>query len=71
MPEEHVKFLEENRIKWFKVSAKQRFNVTEAIIELAKEVMKKEPKAINQKGSNVGLAESHHRHESKSKCCGN
>ena len=59
VPEEHLKFLEENKIKWFKVSAKAKFNVSESILEMAKEIMKKEPKTAND--SSVGLADSHRR----------
>jgi hypothetical protein len=44
------------------VSAKERYNVSEAIIEMAKEIMKKEPKITNQSGVSLGLAETHQRH---------
>lgn len=68
IPEEHLAFLKENNIKWFKVSAKQRFNVAESIIEIAKEVMQKEPKLQLAAGGSLGLGESHRRVEEK-KCC--
>lgn len=69
IPEDHLQFLRDNGIKWFKVSAKQRFNVSESIIEIAKEVMQKEPKLQPTAGTNVGLSETHRRQEGGNKCC--
>jgi small GTP-binding protein len=62
IPPEHLAFLEENKIKWFKVSAKERYNVSDAIIEMARETMNKETKILGTQGVNMGLAESHQRH---------
>ena len=67
IPEEHCTFLEENRIQWFRVSAKSKYNVNEAIMEIAREIMKTEPKITTQQ--QVGLAGSHQRAENKGKCC--
>lgn len=65
-----MKFLEENNVRWFKVSAKKPYNVNEAIIEVAREVMKHEPKIANtQLNAQLALSESHRRQEQK-KCCG-
>jgi len=41
VPPEQIVFLQENGIRWFKVSAKQKFNVSEAVLEITREVMKK------------------------------
>lgn len=68
IPEDHIQFLRDNGIKWFKVSAKQRYNVSESIIEIAKEVMQKEPKLQQSTKTNMGLSETHRRQEEK-KCC--
>jgi hypothetical protein len=43
------------------VSAKHKFNVNEGIIEIAKEVMQKEPKLQQSTAPNLGLSESHKR----------
>lgn len=54
------------------MSAKEGYNVTEAIIEMARETMKKEKKIEGtQSGVKMGLAESHQRHDSRGRCCNN
>ena len=67
---EQVGYLEKNQVRWFKVSAKKPYNVSEAIIEVAREIMKHEPKLTNaQVNAQLALSESHRRQEQK-KCCG-
>jgi GTPase SAR1 family protein len=36
LPEEQAKFLEDNHIQWFKVSAKTKYGVSEAILHMAR-----------------------------------
>jgi hypothetical protein len=50
------------------VSAKGKFNVSESIIEIAKNLMTKEPKQQSSQKTNMGLNDTHKRPESN-KCC--
>jgi len=56
IPQEQITFLEENGIKWFKVSAKCKFNVNEGIMNIAREVMKTIPKLMANQGPTLGLS---------------